>query len=172
MSSGDCLVSSGDQGHWESFTITANSDVEIGYCCTDPDGLVKPEVRNTVLISHCDFCDEIESDPTAVGEGCFDGQPSDMYTMLPAGTYHYSVYSGKYCLNSDPAQACYLDAHCTEFGGECFRGVGPYDLKITATALPHVACCMAATCVDGLDVLECEAAAAMPAELAFRASTV
>ncbi|MHC5111440.1 MAG: hypothetical protein ACYTHJ_16355 [Planctomycetota bacterium] len=156
IASDDCVIAAQDQGHWESFTITANSDVEISYCCTDPESPASPGFRWIVIVDDCDECAFTFRDPDADPLfDCNDGQPADVFTELPSGTYHNAVFSERYCENSANAVACVEDIDCLPGEGPCITQTGPYDLKITAQVLPEVACCLGVDCIDNFDALQC-----------------
>ncbi|MHC5111583.1 MAG: hypothetical protein ACYTHJ_17090 [Planctomycetota bacterium] len=155
----ECTISTQDQGWWESFTITSNANVEIGYCCTDPASPAAPGFRWIVLADDCTECTTVfrdaDGDPPVTG--CADGQPADIYSGLTAGTYYYSIFGERYCQNSATATDCIVDSDCAEGEGPCITQTGPYELQITATALPDQACCLSDVCIDTVDSIECEA---------------
>ena len=153
----DCVLSTQDQGHWESFTITDNADVEIAYCCSDPESPGTPGFRWLVLIDDCNVCTMIPRDNEAEPlVGCDDSQPADVFTSLPAGTYRYAVFTERYCENSTDAADCTVDDDCAVGEGPCVTQGGPYELQISARRLPIVDCCVGAYCVtDPVDALEC-----------------
>ncbi|MGB0716782.1 MAG: hypothetical protein ACPGXK_12945, partial [Phycisphaerae bacterium] len=163
-STGECLVDQNDVGAYQSFTLTDNADVEISYCCTDPDSPVTDGafVRWIVLVDDCDACSTVFRE--GAGSGCTDGNPSDIYTGLSAGTYHYSVYGERYCLNSPNTQDCVTDNDCLPGEGPCGTQAGPYQLQITATKLPTQACCLSDACIDTVDAIECEAIGGIPVD--------
>ncbi|MHC5110447.1 MAG: hypothetical protein ACYTHJ_11275 [Planctomycetota bacterium] len=155
---GACTIGGTDQGWFESFTITSNANVEIGYCCTDPDSPAAPGFRWIVMVDDCEGCSttarDTDGDPPV--QGCADGQPADIWSGLSAGTYNYSVFADRYCQNSPGFTNCTGDVDCPEGEGPCITQAGPYEILVTATALPDQACCLGSVCIDTVDAIECE----------------
>ena len=152
---GECTIGGTGPREFQTFEITADSSVEIDWCCTEGDAA--PGFRWVLLVDDCDECNTVARDASAAITGCPDGNPGDAWPELAAGVYNYQVFTDRYCQNSGAFTVCTEDADCPPGEGPCFQQSGPYQLHITATALPDQVCCMGSVCIDSVNTLECEA---------------
>ena len=151
----ECTIGGTGPREFHTFEITSGASVEIDWCCTEGDSA--PGFRWIVMVDDCDTCNTVARDANAVPTGCPDGNPGDVWPELPAGVYNYQVFTDRYCQNAAAFTNCTTDADCPAGEGPCFEQSGPYQVHITATALPTQACCLGSACIDTVDSLECEA---------------
>ncbi len=151
---GECTDFSNDPLWWEAFHIDAGANVTIDYCCTfqgEGEGGTK-EVRYIVLSDGCDpatsSCGNSTFRSADMG-GCGDGNPSDIWNELPAGTWYIPIYADNHCSGS--TVNCFDDAGCPA-GETCVSGATPYQLHITVEPLPLGGCC---TIADGVTQGHC-----------------
>jgi len=112
-------------GWFEGLSIDACADLYLDYCCTDPPA----DTVYLGVFNNCPACDYVSpTDTSFAGDslpGCADGNFRSLWASLPAGTYHYPIYSGP-------------DGNLH----------GPYQLHLTAYPCTRGACCLDGVCID------------------------